>query len=57
MWLKHKISTAWSKGMDGWMDTRMSMVQSQFGWGLGQPGLVLNMEVGGPAFGRRVGAS
>jgi len=49
MWLKYKISTAWSKGMDGWMDTRMSMVQSQFGWGLGQPGLVLNMEVGGPA--------
>jgi len=25
------------------------------GWGPGQPGLVLDMEVGGPAYGRRVG--
>ena len=27
------------------------------GWGPGQPGLVLNVEVGGPACGRRVGDS
>jgi len=26
-------------------------VQGQVGWGPGQPGLVLNMEVGGPACG------
>ena len=26
-------------------------VQSQVGWGPGQPGLVLNVEVGGPACG------
>ena len=31
-------------------------VQGQVGWGLGQPGLVLNVEVGGPACGRGVGA-
>lgn len=29
----------------------------QVGWGPGQPGLVLNMEVGGPACGRGVGSS
>ena len=27
-------------------------VQGQVGWGLGQPGLVLNGEIGGPACGR-----
>ena len=27
-------------------------VQGQVGWGPGQPGLVLNVEVGGPACGR-----
>ena len=27
-------------------------VQGQAGWGCGQPGLVLNVEVGGPACGR-----
>ena len=27
-------------------------VQGQVGWGAGQPGLVLNVEVGGPACGR-----
>jgi len=32
-------------------------VQGQVGWGPGQPGLVLNMEVGGPACGRGVGSS
>ena len=32
-------------------------VQGQVGWGPGQPGLVLDMEVGGPACGRGVGAS
>jgi len=32
-------------------------VQGQGGWGPGQPGLVLNVEVGGPACGRRVGTS
>ena len=32
-------------------------VQAQVGWGPGQPGLVLDVEVGGPACGRRVGAS
>ena len=31
-------------------------VQGQVGWGPGQPGLVLNVEVGGPARGRVVGA-
>jgi len=29
-------------------------VQDQVGWGPGQPGLVLNVEVGGPACGRGV---
>ena len=32
-------------------------VQGQVGWGPGQSGLVLNVEVGGPACGKRVGAS
>jgi len=32
-------------------------VQGQVGWGPGQPGLVLHVEVGGPTCGRRVGAS
>jgi len=32
-------------------------VQGQVGWGPGQPGLVLHVEVGGPACGGRVGAS
>jgi len=32
-------------------------VQSQVGWGPGQPGLVLNVEVGGSACGGGVGAS
>ena len=32
-------------------------VQGQVGWGPGQPGLVLNVEVGGPACGIGVGAS
>ena len=32
-------------------------VQGQVGWGPGQPGLVLNVEVGGPACGGRVGDS
>ena len=32
-------------------------VQGQVGWGPGQPGLVLNVEAGGPACGRGVGAS
>ena len=32
-------------------------VQGQVGWGLGQPGLVLNGEVVGPACGGGVGAS
>ena len=27
-------------------------VQGQIGWGPGQPGLVLKVKVGGPAFGR-----
>jgi len=31
-------------------------VQGQVGWGPGQPGLVLNVEVGGPACSRLVGA-
>jgi len=31
-------------------------VQGQVGWGPGQPGLVLDMEVGGPACDRGVGA-
>ena len=31
-------------------------VQGQVGWGPGQPGLVLNMEVGRPTCGRGVGA-
>jgi len=31
-------------------------VQGQVRWGLGQPGPVLGMEVGGPACGRGVGA-
>ena len=32
-------------------------VQGQVGWGPGQSGLVLNVEVGGLACGRGVGAS
>jgi len=32
-------------------------VQGQVGWGTGQPGLVLNVEVGGPACGGGVGDS
>ena len=32
-------------------------IQGQVGWGPGQPGLVLNMEVGGPVCGRGVGYS
>ena len=32
-------------------------VQGQAGWGPGQPGLVLNVEVGGPACDGGVGAS
>ena len=32
-------------------------VQGQVGWGPGQPGLLLDMEVGGPACGRGVGDS
>ena len=32
-------------------------VQGQVGWGPGQPGLVLDMEGGGPACGGMVGAS
>ena len=32
-------------------------VQGQAGWGPGQPGLVLNVEVGGPACGEGVGDS
>ena len=32
-------------------------VQGQVGWGPGQPGLVLHVEVGGPACGRGVGDS
>jgi len=31
--------------------------QSQVGWGPGQPGLVLNVEVGGPTCSREIGAS
>ena len=31
--------------------------QGQVGWGSGQPGLVLNEEVGGPACGRGIGDS
>ena len=31
-------------------------VQGQVGWGSGQPGVVLNVEVGGPACGTGVGA-
>jgi len=31
-------------------------VQGQAGWGPGQPGLVLGMEVGGPPCSRKVGA-
>ena len=30
-------------------------VQGQVGWGPGQPGLVWNVEVGGPACGRGIG--
>ena len=30
--------------------------QGQVGWGTGQPGLVLNVEVGGPACSREIGA-
>ena len=30
-------------------------VQGQVGWGPGQPGLVLNVEVGNPACGKEVG--
>ena len=30
-------------------------VQNEGGWGPGQPGLVLDLEVGGPACGRRLG--
>ena len=32
-------------------------VQGQVGWGPGQPGLVINVEVGSPACGGGVGAS
>jgi len=32
-------------------------VQGQVGWGPEQPGLVLDMEIGGPACSRSVGAS
>jgi len=32
-------------------------VQGQVGWGPGQPGLVLTVEVGGPACAGEVGAS
>ena len=32
-------------------------VQGQAGWGPGQPGLVLNVEVGGPACSRGIGAA
>jgi len=32
-------------------------VQGQVGWGPGQPGLVLKVEIGGPAYSRGVGAS
>ena len=32
-------------------------VQGQVRWGPGQPGLVLNVEVGGPACGRGIGDS
>ena len=32
-------------------------VQSQVGWGPGQPGLLLDVEVGGPACGGEVGGS
>ena len=31
-------------------------VQDQVGWGPGQPGLVLDMEIGGPACSREFGA-
>ena len=31
-------------------------VQGQVGWGPGQPGLVLNVEVGSPACGRGLGS-
>jgi len=31
--------------------------QGQVGWGSGQPGLILNVEVGGPACGGGVGVS
>ena len=31
-------------------------VQGRVGWGPGQPGLVLDMEVGSPAYSRGVGA-
>jgi len=31
-------------------------IQGQVGWGPGQPGLVVDMEVGGPACSRGVGA-
>ena len=31
-------------------------VEGQVGWGPGQPGLVLNVEVGGPAFSRHEAA-
>ena len=32
-------------------------VEGQVKWGPGQPGLALDMKVGGPAYGRGVGAS
>jgi len=32
-------------------------VQNQVGWGPGQPGLLLDMEVGGPACGKGIGDS
>jgi len=31
-------------------------IQAQVGWGPGQPGLVLDIEVGSPACSRKVGA-
>ena len=44
-----------------WMQLRKGFkvggVRGQVGWGPGQPGLVLNVEVVGPARGGGVGAS
>jgi len=41
----------------GWGCPGPEGVQGQVGWGPGQPGLVLDMDVGGPACSRKVGAS